>query len=135
MKFDHYNIFPKTIMEIGIGEPHDCRIKEYFNTNVRCILVEPNPKLFSKLVSNFGNIKNVELINVAIGEYDGFVKLKEYGCSSFLENSLGPAVQFHIKDKSNEYLKKFNYVDVQCKKMDTIEKELKSNIYVLLLDM
>ena len=62
------SVNPRTIWEVGVGNPSISRLRPYFNTEIKLSMFEPNPSTFKSLKEAFGNVKNLEIFN--FGLYD-----------------------------------------------------------------
>lgn len=83
---------PQHVCEVGVNQPHDCRAREFMDT-ARITLVEPNPTSYKMLADHFGHIDGVDVLNVAVVNFDvDEVKLYDRGPSTFVEGVVSPAI-------------------------------------------
>ena len=117
---------PKTIFEIGVGSPYLCRTANMMGGDVNLKLFEPHPDTFNQLKQNYGHFKNLELYNLAIFDFDGFLKFSKDGDSSFVSQVLSPT-----KYTSNLTNKVCEEIYVECKSIKNFDN---GNIDIALID-
>lgn len=147
---DRIGLIPRTLIEVGVAHPHpdSNRLFHYEKEGFKVILVEANPRLFYCLKEGWdwddfkvqwpnpppppyefpglNHLKNVQLVNAAIVDVAGPVKLYEYNASTFVEGINAPAKQ---NNNFQEEGKTFYTVEGV-----TIDKFDDGNIDVLLSD-
>src|SRR6266516_1911007 len=83
------------ILQIGAFDGHACDplLEVLQNENVSAILVEPQKIPYERLVARYATNPRISLINAAVAEHDGLVKLYEPGSGNSPKASL--IVQHH----------------------------------------
>lgn len=114
---DYIELNPRTLVEIGAAHPTTYRLEWYVKNNYKVILVEANPRLHYCLTEGWNEndfketwtpqnmiappppyqnlglkqYKNVQVINAAITDKNGPIKLYERNSSTFVEGVKSPA--------------------------------------------
>lgn len=88
------------VCEVGCFLPHTIQSNQFLGTRVKTTLIEPNPKAFEQLKESFGHYENVSLLNIAITDQGGQVKMynrwDRADASCFVDSDCSPAI---VNDK------------------------------------
>jgi len=115
------------IYEIGVGNPSISRTLGNYTDSL--YLFEANPLIYAELAKAFSNKKNCRIFNLCICGYDGQIEFCSNGDSSYVHGVASPAEM----TGSEEYLKSFKKITVDCKTIKSFEAM--APIDILLLDM
>ena len=128
---------PKTVFEVGVGSLSESRCLQFFkDSSIECSLFEPNPTHFLEIRNAIGNLPNIRLYNVAISNENAYIKLRNHGSCSWLDNVKSPVVQATIfnKDRLDPKDKKIEDIESEIVKAVTFDSVDAGNIDVLFLD-
>lgn len=104
---------------IHVGAHYGQEVREYRSCSIEDItLIEPLPKCFNKLVEKFGNEKCINLVNKAIGDKKG--KLKMFVDSKLGESSSLLKPKEHLKSYPSIKFKKSTF-EVDVVTLDSLE--------------
>lgn len=103
------------IYEIGVGNPSISRTRSNHTDNL--YLFEANPAIYTELVKAFSSRKNCNIFNLAICGHDGQIEFCSNGDSSYVHGVASPAAM----TGSEEYLKSFKRITVNCKTIKSFE--------------
>lgn len=98
------------VCEVGCFLPETIQSKQFLGTNVKITLVEPNPKAFKELEKSFGDHENVSLLNVAITDKGGQVKMynrwDDADASCFVDSEFSPAIvnDQYVKNDEDSFM-------------------------------
>jgi len=83
MKYLHFN--PSCILEAGVGRLESCRTRQYWDTNTKCILFEPNPTFHTQLAKAIQPYPNVFLSREALWDHGKGVTFYQFDQSSYVD--------------------------------------------------
>jgi len=98
------------VCEVGCFLPDTIQSKQFLGTHVKTTLIEPNPKAFKKLQESLGDYKNVHLLNVAITDQGGQVKMynrwDDADASCFVDSEFSPAIvnDQYVKNDEDSFM-------------------------------
>jgi FkbM family methyltransferase len=98
------------VCEVGCFLPHTIQSKQFLGTRVKTTLIEPNPKAFEQLEESLGHYENVSLLNVAITDRGGQVKMynrwDRADASCFVDSDCSPAIlnDKYIKNEKDSFI-------------------------------
>ena len=98
------------VCEIGCFLPHTIQAKQFLGTEIKTTLIEPNPKVFKELEESFGHYENVSLLNIAITDQGGRVKMYNRfdspDPSCFVDSEFSPAIvnDNYVKNEKDSFM-------------------------------
>lgn len=126
------NFDPTHICEVGTHIPDNLHCKDFLNTTTKFSFIDANPQCVSQLKSKYSHLRNINIMQYAIGDYCGKINLYNRwdtpDASAFIEGlPYSPSI---INDG---YLQKNNDIIVcDCVTFDKIDTQ---DIDLLFIDI
>ena len=79
------NLYPKNIIEIGIGDHRGIQALEFVEKTGKLIAFEPNPEFYRSIVSQHGNNQNLTILNKGIYKEAGVKRFYDKWACTFIE--------------------------------------------------
>ncbi len=119
---------PEHVAEVGVFHPLTSNIYPWIMQDIRCSLVEPDPKSIRQIKEHFSRQTNITLYEVALFDREGTIELVQREASTFVsELSSSPAI---VND--GYIIQEQDKFTVECKTFDQIDD---GTIDLLSLDM
>lgn len=106
-----WNYSIRTFFDVGANEGQTALNALMYFPEARIFSFEPHPATFSALLSELGNRKNVQCVNLALGSQTGELDMFEY--ESSLLNSMVQDAEFAVR-----FGTKGRQVPIQCSTLD-----------------
>lgn len=114
------------LAEIGVG-PVGMAYGALFwdRPDIHVMMFEPHPVYYKQLVEAAGKRDNVQIFNVAIGDFNGVTSFYDEGTSSFIDGVASPTAQHKGQIERNQYevkvatLDKFDVGQIDILRADT----------------
>jgi FkbM family methyltransferase len=96
------NFSPKNICEVGVYLPEESNILGFISNGIPAMLVEADPDTAGKLREYFAGKQNVKIIEAAVYDYSGEIKLSRKRASTFISELESSPALVNDKYKINE---------------------------------
>jgi len=130
------------VCEVGCFLPDTIQSKQFLGTHVKTTLIEPNPKAFEKLEKSLGDYKNVHLLNVAITDQGGQVKMynrwDDADASCFVDSEFSPAIvndNYVKKDEDSFMVDSISFNEVDDGDIDILSVDTEGHEWFVIKNM
>jgi FkbM family methyltransferase len=106
----------KTLVDIGASQGDFINLVQQIKPNIHIYGFEPIPKVYNSLLERFVGVNEIELYNLALGNFDGVVEFNENDYS--YSSSILPIGEIHVNEFP--HTRNFKKLEVQITSLDSV---------------